>query len=383
MVARLLVGGHRVLVRAAPGGDVVQGGGQQLGIAERVVDPHRRDRVLVVAGVADERPARAVRLAEPPRQLRRADELRLAPGAVHPLGELGDVLDGREEGRLDVRAVGPELLDGPGERDDGEVVVGRDGGPPPAVLGPHRGVEALGGQVAPVGVVHRQVRSALVVRLRPGRLGHHGVPAVGADDHRGVLGDRASALAVPADARHRAVGGQDLVDGEALAQLRGRLDRGVDQERVQDGAARAVAVPDPVDGPRRAGDRQRPEVERVGVHGRAPGLHQAVQQPPALERRDPGRVHEVRRHRVAREGRLVEQQDPMALARQQHRGRRPRAAGPDHDRVVPAGAHVAPPGRSGGRSHDPAAVARQGRPAPAQGILTPSPMRAPSARSRP
>ena len=68
------------------------------------------------------------------------------------------------------------------------------------------------------------------------------------------------------------------------------------------------------------------------------------------------------RHRVAREGRLVEQQHPVALAGQQHRGRRPRAARSDDDRVVPAVAHVAPPGRSGGRSHDPAAVARRGRP---------------------
>ena len=50
----------------------------------------------------------------------------------------------------------------------------------------------------------------------------------------------AAALRVTADARHRPVGRQDLVDREALAQLRARLDRRVDQQLVEDGAARAV-----------------------------------------------------------------------------------------------------------------------------------------------
>src|SRR6266516_3801166 len=70
-----------------------------------------------------------------------------------------------------------------------------------------------------------------------------------------------AAQPVAANALHRAVGGEDLVDHEALAQLHARLDGGLHEQLVEDRAPRAVAVTDSVDRLRRAGERQRPEVE--------------------------------------------------------------------------------------------------------------------------
>ena len=72
--------------RCAPGERVVERGGAQLGVAEGVVDALRGDEVLVVAGVADQRPAGAEGLAEVVRH-RRADEALLALGRAHAVGE--------------------------------------------------------------------------------------------------------------------------------------------------------------------------------------------------------------------------------------------------------------------------------------------------------
>ena len=57
------VGGHRLRLGDLTVQRPAQRPGEQLGVAERVGDPVPGDRVAVVAGVADERPARAGRLA--------------------------------------------------------------------------------------------------------------------------------------------------------------------------------------------------------------------------------------------------------------------------------------------------------------------------------
>ena len=202
------------------------------------------------------------------------------------------------------------------------------------VLGPDGDVVAADRQAAPVCVVGHALRGPLVVLRGSDRLGDERVEAVGADHDPGALGDRRASPRVTADAGHDSVGGEQLVDREAVPQLGARLDGGVDQQLVEHGPARAVAARDAVDRPRGPGDRQRPEVERVGVDRRATGRLQALQQAPALERGHARRVHMMRRHRVAREGRLVDQQHPVALAREQHRRGRSRAARSDNDRVV-------------------------------------------------
>jgi hypothetical protein len=68
LVARLLPRRHRVVVGPASGERVVEGRRSGLGVAERVGDPEGGERILVVAGVADERPTGAEGLAEEARR---------------------------------------------------------------------------------------------------------------------------------------------------------------------------------------------------------------------------------------------------------------------------------------------------------------------------
>ena len=64
MVAARVILGERVAERAPPGPAIVQRRGQGLCIDERVADPLRRNRILVVSRVPDERPTRTERLTE-------------------------------------------------------------------------------------------------------------------------------------------------------------------------------------------------------------------------------------------------------------------------------------------------------------------------------
>ena len=207
----------------------------------------------------------------------------------------------------------------------------------------NRGLEPYARQIAPVGVVHRHLRAPLVVLLGLNRLRDEGVLAVGADHYSGALGDALASLCVPANAGHDSIVGEDLLDREPLAELDAGLDRGVDEQLVEHRAPRAVSVGDPVDRLRRTGDRQRSEVERVGRHRWASGLLESLQQTPALERSQARWMHVVRRHRVARKGRLVDHQHSMAAAGKQHRRRRSRAARPHDDRVIASVTHALAP----------------------------------------
>ncbi len=64
LVALLLVAGERGAFGGGAGECLVEGGDEEFGVAERVADAVGGDGVTVVAGVADQRPARAVRLAD-------------------------------------------------------------------------------------------------------------------------------------------------------------------------------------------------------------------------------------------------------------------------------------------------------------------------------
>ena len=90
----------------------------------------------------------------------------------------------------------------------------------------------------------------------------------------------------------------------------------------------------PSNGLRRSRELERPEVERVGGDRRATAGAHRVEQAPALERRHARRVDEVRGDGVARERGPVDDQHPVSLLGEQHRGRRARAPRTDHDHVV-------------------------------------------------
>src|SRR5262249_53654012 len=89
-VALLLVVGHRVVEAAGPGEGLVERVDEELDLMKRVGDAERGDRVLVVSGVADERPPGPVRLAEEVLELTGAREARLASRRAHALGEPGN-----------------------------------------------------------------------------------------------------------------------------------------------------------------------------------------------------------------------------------------------------------------------------------------------------
>ena len=238
-----------------------------LGVAKGVVDPLRRDRVLDVAGVADEHPARAVRLVEIVRQAR-AGEPRFALRAVHPLGELGHELEHLREVALDVLLVRRELRVRPAPDDERQAVVGRHRREP-AVRTDVDLEPPVDRQTAPVAVVRGEQRRPLVVPLGPDGLGHDGVPAVGADDDLGALGHGAAVLRAAPDADDASVFDQDVLDREAFTNLRAGLARRVDEQLVQDDPPGTVGdrrVP----GPRRPRDREGAEVEGVRVNRRAP-----------------------------------------------------------------------------------------------------------------
>jgi len=101
LVAGGLVGAHGGIKGAGTGEGLVQGGGAQLGVPEGVMHALGGDEVLVVAGIADQRPARPEGLAEVVRDCG-ADEARFAGGGGDPLGEGRRQLQHVEEVALDV-----------------------------------------------------------------------------------------------------------------------------------------------------------------------------------------------------------------------------------------------------------------------------------------
>src|SRR5439155_20136530 len=94
-----------------------------------------------------------------------------------------------------------------------------------------------------------------------------------------------------------------------------------------------------VRGTRRARDRHRTEVERIGVDRRTSRADEPIDQAPPPEGGDSRRVNEERRERVAGKRRPIDNQDLVALTRQQHGRRRPCAASSHDDCVV----HPLPP----------------------------------------
>ncbi len=269
LVPGALVVGHRIVERAALGEGLVEGGGHGLGVAEGIRDPERRDRVLVVAGVSHESPSGPVRLAEVTREVSRAHETRLPLRAFDALGELGRELEALEIGALHVLLGGREVGLRRALHHAGEAVVRRYGRPAAAGLGADVGVEAVGGQSAPVRVVGGRQRRHLVVLLGLHGLRQERVPAVRPDYDLGRFGHRVAALGVAPNARHTPVVNQHLLDREGLTHLGSRCGGRLDQQSIEHDAPGAVGLRDPVRRPRRSRDRHGAEVEGVPRDGRA------------------------------------------------------------------------------------------------------------------
>ena len=109
------------------------------------------------------------------------------------------------------------------------------------------------------------------------------MPAIGPDDDVRMFRDGTAVLRSTLDADRTFAFDNDLLDGEALTDLRTGFGCGVDEQLVEDRPPWAIG-----DGvlvrARGAGDGERAEVEGVGVDRRASGRHQPVEQPPSRER---------------------------------------------------------------------------------------------------
>ena len=115
--------------------------------------------------------------------------------------------------------------------------------------------------------------------------------------------------------------GQQLLNREVLAQLGPSRNRPVDQDLVEDAPPWCISIRDPVDGWRSAFQGEWTNVELQAGNRWTVRGHDLVQQPPLLESGDARLVDVVGRERVARKAGLVQQQDFVAFAGQQH-GRR-------------------------------------------------------------
>src|SRR5690606_844452 len=108
------------------------------------------------------------------------------------------------------------------------------------------------------------------------------IAAVGANDDAGALGDRTAAAGVAADAGDSAVLEQQVLDDKSFADLRASLARGIEQQLVEHGAARAECEVHVLDRLRAARQGEGTEVERVSLDRRTAGRHQTIQEAPPL-----------------------------------------------------------------------------------------------------
>ncbi len=204
-----------------------------------------------------------------------------------------------------------------------------------AVVVPDVLLDVLDLETAVVTVIERGERRNRVVLRRRDGFRHHRVHAVGADDDPGVLHHRRAAAPMPRDACDSPLVPEELVDAEPLTQLDAAFDRGIDQQLVEDRPAGTEPAASLVGVEHAAFEREGPDVERhLQADWRAAGGGEPREQPPPVEDLGAVRPDDVRGHRVAWKRRLVHEQDPVALAGQQHRGWRARATGADDDRVV-------------------------------------------------
>jgi hypothetical protein len=187
---------------------------------------------------------------------------------------------------------------------------------------PHVKLEVFLSEAAEVRVVAARCDRLNVVLRRADGPSDKRIHAVGADDDPGALLDRGLAFGPTANADDCVVGDEQLLDGEGFSNLDAGLRRRMHEKRVEHGAARAEA-PHPVVRVRdRAAQREWTDIERHSpANGRRPRRRQAFEQPPASEKLSAMRPQDVRRERVAREGRPVDEQHRESAPREQHGGR--------------------------------------------------------------
>src|SRR5262249_11122751 len=200
------------------------------------------NRVLMIAGITDQRPARAVGPAEEVEQLGRASEALLAPPLAHPLRKPGRQLQRLQEVLFDVGTERVKRIVRPADDDTGQPMMSGEAAEAAMLAGVE--LDRVQRYAAPVTVVGAGERWPGVVGRRLNLPGDERVIAIGADHYPGPLhhgrargrsaGDTANAVAVP----------DEILDREAFAQLRTSLDGGIDQELVEHDTPGAISLRD-------------------------------------------------------------------------------------------------------------------------------------------
>jgi hypothetical protein len=261
-----------------------------------------------------------------------------AVGALAGADALAEVAALVERGQDRALGIGTERVEvARGLRDVGhdEPVVRRPGAdhPPDAIPAVHLPAAQL--DARPVRVIRGRERRLDVIGRRAHRLGDGGMAPVGAHDETRALGNGGTARA-PADAGHAVAVEDQLVEGEALAHLGAGVARGVDEELVEQRAARAVDRVGALELREAPAQDDGPWIEaHLRRRGRA-GSEDAVEDPPAPQPRDAGHLDLVGGERVAREPGAVDGENLQAAAREVQCRRGAGDAGPDHDDVVHA-----------------------------------------------
>jgi hypothetical protein len=160
------------------------------------------------------------------------------------------------------------------------------------------------------------------------------VTTIGADDYPSTRFER-SLRGVPLHAHDAVALVDEGVDRHAFGELGPRLDRGVDEDLVQDVPAgrRQPATQGPLQGDLEFDDLALAHIEAGLGDGRAVRREDLVGQPPPVQSEHARGIHEVGGHRVARELGAIHDENPVPGPGKQHGQGRSGAAGP-HDHGV-------------------------------------------------
>ena len=306
--------------------------GQHFGAAERRRNALRRHRVLLHAGVADQRPAGAGRPAhEAPRAT--GVEPVHPRGAGHHLAQVGrDLLQPRVIGRFAVAAGVEELVIHQIGGDQHRPVAGWEG----EGARPLSDVETdvVEGDSVPVGP-DVALDDRFAVRFpRSGAAGDDGGRAVRADHDARAFFEGPSASACHRDACHPAVALDQIDRPRPLAEFGAGGGRRFGEGAVEEPPSRAVGGPVALHRRRRAFQHDAVHVDTPVGEGRGARLERR-QHSPGAQAGDAERMDQMGGlPHLAGEAVAINQQHAVTLARQQHRGRRARATGADDDRVV-------------------------------------------------
>ena len=112
-IAGFFVPGKRLVQRLAPVEAGVERLDEQLCIAEGIADTGGREGIFVIAGIADQRPARTVRLAEEVGQIAGPEKAFCASPPAYTLRELEGTIQAFKKAGFDVGANRGELVGWP------------------------------------------------------------------------------------------------------------------------------------------------------------------------------------------------------------------------------------------------------------------------------